>query len=124
MTFHELLQFSDDPGLFELVRSLLSYEATTGEFRWAKDWNFKKAGTLAGGVASRKFRPEKYQRIKVDGKQYVAGILVWFWVTGKMPTKIYFKDGNGLNVSWFNLTTNPPVKAKRQQEANGVRAGG
>lgn len=113
MDYDDYLAGSDDPELFAMVRASLIYDWRRGLFIWKVKQGSQRAGNLAGSVATRKFKREQYARLKFHGKEFVSGVLAWFYVTGKMPAKIYFKDGDGLNVAWSNLTTNSPLKSKR-----------
>lgn len=65
------------------LKSLLSYDALTGEFRWVgqPDGLHKPLiGRVAGVVLK-----SGHRQITIDGKQYVASHLAWLFVTGSLP---------------------------------------
>lgn len=64
----------------ELLRSVLSYNADTGEFRWLVSRGNKKSGDVAGKHAC-----NGYWRIKLFGKEYPAHRLAWFVFYGVWP---------------------------------------
>lgn len=67
------------------LRELLSYDAETGEFRWLTKPNRSvRIGSVAGCPrASARGRGDI--GIRVDGKQYAAHRLAWFYVYGIWP---------------------------------------
>lgn len=63
-----------------LLRSVLSYNADTGEFRWLVSRGKRKAGDIAGKHAC-----NGYWRIKLFGKEYPARRLAWFFFYVEWP---------------------------------------
>lgn len=63
------------------LRSLLDYEPATGLFRWRAH---RRNGVKPGDVARRK-HSNGYITIRVDGCDYLAHRLAWFWVMGEWP---------------------------------------
>lgn len=99
---------ADDPELFDYVRQALDYNPDTGDFVWVYDMGMGLSHTPAGSIGHKAFSKDTYRRIKVDGRNYLAAQIVWFWVTGKIPTRIFFRDFDSTNLVWSNLTTDPP----------------
>jgi hypothetical protein len=73
----------------ERLRSLLSYEAESGTFRWRHDrirGRLRVVNAEAGEVAG-SVRPNSgYVRIGIDGRQYFAHRLAWLYTYGAWPT--------------------------------------
>ena len=65
------------------LKQLLNYNPDTGEFTWLKPNSyFTKAGSIAGTIDT-----NKYRRIRVNGKRYMAHRLAWLYMTGNFPDK-------------------------------------
>jgi hypothetical protein len=62
------------------LRSLLSYDAETGVFRWLVDKGGIKSGAVAGTT-----HHLGYRVIVIDGRSYLAHRLVWLYVHGVWP---------------------------------------
>lgn len=62
------------------IREVLEYNPTTGEFFWIKRGHGIMVGDLAGSVYS-----NGYRYIQIDGEDYRAGRLAWFFATGEDP---------------------------------------
>ena len=64
------------------LKQLLNYNPDTGEFTWLKPNSYcTKAGSIAGTIDT-----NKYRRIRVNGKRYMAHRLAWFYIYGAWPT--------------------------------------
>ena len=87
------------------LQEILSYEPSTGEFRWIKPSSrCVKPGAVAGGLKKGRNGNTSYVRIKIDGVFYKAHRLAWKIVTGNDPTEtVDHIDGNGLNNAFSNL---------------------
>jgi HNH endonuclease/AP2 domain len=96
----------------ERARQLFTYDADTGEIRWAVDRHCGRgrvrcaAGTLAGGVNHS--HPEQRPRrdIQVEGKRYKAHQLAWLIALGEWPPaglEIDHKNRNPLDNRLSNL---------------------
>lgn len=82
---------------------LLTYDATTGVFRWrAKPARRIMVGSEAGGANN--FGGWFYHVIKIENVSYLAHRLAFFYMLGRWPVaEIDHRDGDGLNNSWSNL---------------------
>jgi hypothetical protein len=60
--------------------SMLSYDASTGEFMWLKNRGRARAGAVAGNVGA-----EGYVLIGIDGFAYAGHRLAWFYVHTEWP---------------------------------------
>lgn len=79
-------------------REVLTFEIDTGVFRWAVSRGKASVGKVAGKLR------ETGRVIGIDGKNYSAASLAWFWVNGEWPARLLrFKDGNRDNVTVSNL---------------------
>ena len=93
----------------------LSYESSTGEFRWLISRGNARVGALAGTINSR-----GYRMIKIMNHWYAAHRLVWLVERGAWPTKfIDHVDGNPLN----NLIANLREATNLQNQGNAVHRG-
>ena len=96
----------------DLVRELLSYCPETGAFKWKVTLsNRAKAGEKAGSPNTK-----GYVSIKIDGKQYKAHRLAWFYVYGKDPGD-YEIDHEDLNKS-NNRIGNLRLATRKQNNEN------
>ncbi len=64
----------------EYLRNLLAYEPDTGVFRWRRKRNGYKGGVKPGDIAGTIH--DGYVCISVEGVQYRAHILAWWFMTG------------------------------------------
>lgn len=86
------------------LRDVVSYDPATGIFLWVDAFTSGRWKHATGDVCGT-VRRDGYRRIFIDGKDYQANQLAWFWVHGEMPSRnIWFKDGNRDNVAIENLT--------------------
>lgn len=66
---------------FDRVNEVLSYEPSTGIFRWkVKVSDRAPVGKRAGGYAA-----SRHWRIRIDGHYYMAHRLAWLLMTGAWP---------------------------------------
>lgn len=98
------------------LRSLLTYDAETGAFRWrttaldVKGRRRRLAGTAAGTL-----QDTGYIKIAVDGRNYKAHRLAWLYVYCEWPRgRIDHADGNPTN----NVITNLRLASNAQNAAN------
>jgi hypothetical protein len=82
------------------LRSILSYDATTGVLRWVVTLSpFAHADSVAGYV-----RADGYRAISIDGHLYSAHRLAWLHATGEWPVdQIDHVDGERDNNRFGNL---------------------
>jgi HNH endonuclease len=66
----------------ERLRDLIAYDSETGLMTWRRSKGAAKGGSVVGGR-----RPDGYMNAAVDGVLYLAHRLIWFYVTGSMPTQ-------------------------------------
>jgi hypothetical protein len=84
------------------LRELLAYNTRTGVFVWLKRPN-ERSRDLAGKIAGATWKSGR-RVIKIDGKQYYAAQLAWFYVTERWPDRtIDHEDRNPGNDKWNNL---------------------
>lgn len=68
----------------EHLKSLLTYDPDTGEFRWKVNIGARaKIGALAGSRNS-----EGYTHIQIDRRKYRAHRLAWLYMFGEQPPEI------------------------------------
>lgn len=101
----------------ERLRELLAYDQETGEFTWRVARGPEvPAGSVAGMV-----NEDGYRIVTVDGSNYRAHVLAWFYMTGEWPTKqVDHKDNGRDNNRWENLreATNGENGANKGKQCN------
>ena len=81
------------------LKEKLSYDPETGIFVWKLPTKKIRVGDVCGTPHN-----AGYTIIRVDGHQYLAHRLAWFYMTGKFPPKFTDHiDGNRLNNKFSNL---------------------
>lgn len=81
---------------------LLEYDAEEGVFAWVVSRGFKKRGTAASS-----------RRITIDGREYEAGRLAWFYTYGRWPGRnLRYLDGDKSNIRIANLSNTPKRSEK------------
>ena len=81
------------------VRKLLSYQKSTGLFRWrVRPSNRVGVGQIAGANHIGGAR-----RIGVEGVSYLAHHLAALYVTGRWPHGVAFRNGQRSDTRWRNL---------------------
>lgn len=101
----------------ERLKSLLSYDSTSGYFKWGVSRGMVKAGQIAGSTN----RSNGYVYIGIDGNIYLAHYLAWFYQTGQWPSdEIDHRDLNHSNNRWKNLREATPQQncANRPKRAD------
>lgn len=95
---------------YERLKQALTYDETTGEFRWRISRQRYKAGSVAGNVAQ-----HGYHRICIDGQSMWSHRLAWLYVYGEHAKgPIDHIDGNRSN----NAIANLRVATARQNQTN------
>jgi hypothetical protein len=80
---------------------VLSYEPETGKLRWLKRISIR---VKAVGVEAGSITPDGYIEIGLDGHNYQAHCLAWFYMTGEWSDlQIDHKDTDRKNNKWMNL---------------------
>jgi len=69
----------------ERLKEVLSYNKSTGLFRWKKQLN---ARGVKGAVAGANSFSSGYRIVSIDCKQYRAARLAWFYVHGEWPKHV------------------------------------
>lgn len=93
------------------LKSVLTYEAGTGEFRWrVKMGSRARQGARAGTV-----KADGYRIIFIERKRYSAHRLAWFYVHGRWPLR-YLDHANGERDD--NRIANLREATKSQNAAN------
>ena len=104
------------------LRNALSYDRTTGIFRW----KISRGGAVAGAVAGTPTY-RGYLHIRIDRRVYSAGRLAWLYVTGKWPVSaINYINGDRSDIRCANLREatrsqwRASVRSKNKLGARGV----
>lgn len=102
----------------ERLRSLLTYDPFTGEFRWLAQPGASRrplVGTVAGSPDN-----SGHIKIKIDGVAYSASHLAWFFVYGLWPTMLDHEDVTPANNRIWNLreSTRQGNSANRRAYSN------
>lgn len=89
----------------ERMREMLDYDPATGVFTWRVDRQGGrgiKPGARAGSVKPTN-HGKKYRYIRIDGNDYLAKRLAWFWVNNEWPSYLRCADDNEDNCAIGNL---------------------
>lgn len=105
---------------------LIEYLPESGFFIWRKTRGKVKGGSVAGSLHVSRTRANYcYVAIKIDGKEYAAHRLAWFYMTGMMPhpdVQIDHHDGSSCNNRWSNLR--PATHTQNQWSRGANRTSG
>lgn len=72
----------------ELLHSLFTYEAETGNLIWKTNTGTAKAGSIAGYIKNKGANYSNgYRYIRVNSRDYPAHRLVWLFHNGRFPSK-------------------------------------
>jgi len=105
----------------EYLRSRLSYDPESGEFRW-RDARADCVGAVAG-----KREHHGYVQIVIDRRAYMAARLAWLYMTGSWPeAEIDHRNGAKADNRWDNLrpasrSENCANKPKQANNTSGHR---
>src|SRR5262245_61804448 len=82
------------------LRKVLSYAPTTGTFRWKVSASSRApVGAIAGAKNGR-----RYHLIRLAGRPYSVGVLVWLYMVGRWPmSEISYIIGKSSDTRWANL---------------------
>ena len=94
------------------LKKRLSYNKSTGLFKYRVDHRKRRKGDVAGVLGS-----DGYVRVFYGVKPYAAHRLAWFYVTGKWPKyEIDHKNRNRSDNRWKNLRE----ATRSQNKANSI----
>lgn len=80
------------------LTEVLDYNPETGVFVWKVRMSKKfPVGRSAGGLRNGSFY------VRIDEQDYTGARLAWFYVTGKWPHRLKFRDGDKTNIRVGNL---------------------
>jgi hypothetical protein len=83
----------------EKLRSLLTYDPETGEFRWRDDVKHSRKGKVAGRI-----NKHGYLQISIDGRRYQGHRLAHLYMTGEMPpVDVDHRGSNRADNRWSEL---------------------
>lgn len=101
----------------ERLRELLHYDPETGVFTWLR---IEGKSSCKVGDAAGSRRSDRYIRIGIGRKRYLAHRLAWLYITGLWPKGIVDHwDTNPSNNRWLNLRdTTPNVNQQNQRKAH------
>jgi len=89
----------------ERLRELLDFDPATGVFVWAV--NRKGGRGIVSGMRAGTVKPtnnkKRYRYIKLDGIEYLAKRLAWFWTYGRWPSFLRCLDDDEDNCAISNL---------------------
>lgn len=98
------------------LKHILSYDPEKGVFYWLQPRPRIKVGVIAGSLKKK----TGYVSIEIDGKEYAAHRLAWFYITGKWPeNQIDHKNRIRNDNSFSNLreATNGQNRANTQSSS-------
>jgi hypothetical protein len=103
----------------ERLLEVLTYDPETGEFRWRIDRRTGRHGQFllvrAGDIAGGPNHGAGYWQFYIDGENYLAHRVAWFYVTGIWPNgQVDHRNGIRPDNRWDNLR--PATQS--QQNAN------
>lgn len=113
--------FNPLPSL-KVVRSILHYSPSTGQWTWIKGNNRRRIkGKKAGAIDAK-----GYCIIGIEGKNYRAHRLAWLYMTEVDPkeSEIDHIDGNPSNNSFFNLRLADQSQQKLNQKTYSCNSSG
>ena len=83
------------------LKRILSYDPDAGIFTWLVNRGGKASSGAEAGHTS---KYTGYHNVKINGRNYPANRLAWFYMTGEWPINdIDHKDLNKTNNRWDNL---------------------
>lgn len=111
--------FIGKPLTVERIRYVVSYDPLTGNF-----YRLVPSGRQTVGPCTRNPVRSGY-KIAIDGKEYFAHRLAWFYMYGEWPPEIDHIDGDNKNNCLENLRTathsqNMQNKSKKSRAASGL----
>lgn len=111
------LKLKEESLKHERLLELLEYTPETGIFVWKKTFSNAKQGQEAGWVVW-----NKYKKIAIDSKEYMAHRLAWFYINKEWPKEdLDHIDGNRQNNTISNLreaSRSQNLQNKRKQSNN------
>lgn len=116
--------FDKDALTFDQLNEIFHYEPDTGRILWKlKSASKVLVGHEAGCTKATNAQGNKYRYVRVLGKSMAAQRVAWLLHYGEWPTgKIFFEDGNTLNIRIKNLRQSNSVVTAHDLNTAGGRA--
>jgi Recombination endonuclease VII len=108
----------------ERLLQVLDFDPSTGTFFWKKKTGAKVVVGSDAGYDKVVGNGHVYRYIRVDSVAYIAGRLAWFYVHGRWPRLLNYKDGDQRNVAIDNLEEPSVAITSKANDYNYLRIDG
>src|SRR5271169_6767882 len=92
----------------ERLMEVMAFDPATGVFTWIKSRHRIRLGKRAGIVK----RSTGFRVVTIDGEEYYAHALAWFWTHGVWPPLIRFKNADRDDCRINNLVEGRRLETK------------